>query len=49
MAARGVGVFVQPAGVDERLLEQVEVADGEAQPLRDGLGRDAAAAVPRRR
>ncbi|MEJ7697973.1 MAG: hypothetical protein WKF78_15495 [Candidatus Limnocylindrales bacterium] len=34
---RGIGVLVPPAGVDERLLEQVEVADGEAEALSERL------------
>ena len=38
VAGRGVAVLVMPAGVDERLLEQVEVADREADPSREGLG-----------
>ena len=38
MAGGGVGVLVVPAGVDERLLEQAEVADREAEPGREGLG-----------
>ena len=38
MAGRGVAVLVMPAGVDEGLLEQVEVADREADPSREGLG-----------
>ena len=38
VAARRVAVLVEPAGVDERLLEQVQVADREAEPRREGLG-----------
>ena len=38
VAGGGVGVLVLPAGVDERLLEQVEVADREPEPRREGLG-----------
>ena len=34
----GVRVLVQPAGVDEGLLDEVGFADGEAQPLREGGG-----------
>ena len=38
VAGRGVTVFVMPAGVDQCLLEQVEVADREADPSRERLG-----------
>ena len=41
VAGRGVTVLVVPAGVDERLLEQVEVADRKAEPSPRGLRRDA--------
>jgi hypothetical protein len=34
----GVRVLVQPAGVDEGLLDQVGFADGEAQPFRKSGG-----------
>ena len=33
VAERGVAVLVVPARVDERLLEQVEVADREAESV----------------
>ena len=35
----GVRVLVEPAGMDERLLEQVEIADGEAESFPDDLSR----------
>ena len=37
VTGRLVGMLVQPARMDERLLEQVEVADREAQTVGDGL------------
>ena len=39
MAADGVAVLVEPAAVDQRLFEQVEVADGEPEACREGVGR----------
>ena len=39
VARRGVGVLVQPAAVDERLPEQVAIADGKPEALRQGVGR----------
>ena len=36
---RGVGVLVQPAAVDQRLDEQVAIADGKPEALRQGVGR----------
>ena len=38
VAGRVVGVLVQPAGVDERLGDEVRVADGETEPVRQGGG-----------
>ena len=37
VADRRVAMFVMPARVDEGLLQQVEVADGEPDPRREGL------------
>ena len=37
--ARGVGMLVEPAAVDERLREQVAIADGEPEALRQRVGR----------
>jgi hypothetical protein len=34
VASGRVRMFVQPAGVDEGLLDKVGIADGEAQPVR---------------
>ena len=34
MAPRGVAMLVEPAAVDECLLEQVEVRDGKAESFR---------------
>ena len=48
VAARGVGVLVQPAGVDESLLEQVQVADAEARSAPRRPRRDARAVSDRR-
>jgi hypothetical protein len=33
-----VRMFVQPAGVDEGLGDEVRIADGETQPFREGGG-----------
>ena len=35
--AGGLGMLVEPTGMDECLLQQVKVPDREAEPLRDGL------------
>ena len=34
----GVGMLVEPAAVDERLREQVAIADGEPEALRQRVG-----------
>ena len=39
VAARGIGVLVEPAAVDERLREQVAIADGEPEALDQRVGR----------
>jgi hypothetical protein len=36
VAARALAMFVQPAGMDERLFEEGEVADREPEALREG-------------
>ena len=39
VAGGRVGMLVQPAAVDERLAQQVAVADGKPEALRQGVGR----------
>ena len=48
VAARGVPVLVEPARMDERLLEQVQVPDRQADPRREGLGGTHAVGTGRR-
>jgi hypothetical protein len=38
VSARDVGVLVMPARMDERLFEEIEVADRESDPRREGVG-----------
>ncbi len=38
VAARDVGVLVLPARMDEGLFKEIEVADRESDPCREGLG-----------
>ena len=39
VAAGGCRGAREPADVDERLVEEVEIADGEAEPFGEGVGR----------
>ena len=38
VAGRGLTMFVMPTGMDERLIEQVQIPDREPDPCGEGLG-----------
>jgi hypothetical protein len=50
VAPSGISVLVEPAAVDQGLLEQVEVSDWEAESIRQlGCRSHLSSPIPRRR